>query len=239
MITDSPAPLDQTTDARLALVRPLFGAGISLGAANPLGALPDPFPQERACLSPSAVEKRRREFAAGRAAAHRAMQDLGRAPCPIVIAKSRAPIWPKGLTGSITHTHSCALAAVASTLTRRAIGIDVEEDTPLKGDLRPAICSAREQDWLSSQDNPGQMAKLIFSAKEAAYKCQYTVSEQFFGFDGMELEIEPEDVCETVRRGRFIAAFTVDRPPFRTGARINGAYVIGEGIIFTTASLEA
>ncbi|MDE4175511.1 4'-phosphopantetheinyl transferase superfamily protein [Phaeobacter sp. PT47_59] len=236
MIAD-PSLTTKMTQERLDLVRPLFGPEVAVAACDPLADPPVPFAEETACLSPRAVEKRRREFAAGRAAAHQAMRDLGQVPRPIVISDSRAPIWPQGLTGSITHTKSCALAAVAPADALRAIGIDVEEDTPLKDDLVPAICSDRERAWLSKQDDPGQMGKLIFSAKEAAYKCQYMISKRFFGFDGMELEVTP-DVDSPGQSGRFLARFTADQLPFQRGFSIEGAFVIGAGIIFTMATLK-
>ncbi len=216
---------------RLDLVRPLFCSDVALAVTDPLDTLPVPFAAELACLSPNAVDKRRREFAAGRAAAHAAMIDLGRRPEAILVGDKRAPIWPKGLTGSITHTRSCAMAAVAPVGHAQALGIDVEEDTPLDDNLLSAICSDQEQQWLRAQANPGQLAKVIFSAKEAAYKCQYTVSQRFFGFDGMELELDLE-------QGHFQARFTAEQPPFAQGTVIEGRFAIGAGVIVTSAELR-
>lgn len=226
------APTDERTRERLALIRPLFGLDVALAVSDPLGSPPAPLPEEAACLSPNAVEKRRSEFAAGRAAARAAMADLGLPPRAIPVGPKRAPVWPAGVTGSITHTRSCA-AAVAALAGEglRALGIDLEEDTPLEDKLVSAICSPRERDWLAGQDNPGQMAKVIFSAKEAAYKCQYMISGRFFGFDGMELELD-------TARGHFIAAFTGDQPPFAKGTQIAGCFTIGAGLIVTGAELR-
>ena len=118
------------------------------------------------------------------------MEDLGFPPQAILNGKDRAPIWPEGLAGSITHTRSCAMAVVARNSDVRALGIDVEQDTPLADKLLSAICTEAEQDWLKDQDSPGQLAKVIFSAKEAAYKCQYTISQKYFGFHGMDLKLD-------------------------------------------------
>jgi len=221
---------------RLALARPLFAADVALALEDPLGQPAPPLPQESACLSANAVEKRKREFAAGRAAARAAMVELGLPPQPILIAENRAPIWPEGLVGSITHTKSCALAVAArqdpsEPDTLLGLGIDVEEDTPLAEDLWRAICSPAEQDWARAQANPGQMAKLIFSAKEAAYKCQFARSARYFGFDGMELEIDSNAGC-------FRARFCMDQPPFKCGDHINGRFAIGAGLILTAAELR-
>jgi len=217
---------------RLALARPLFGTDVALAVSNPLDTPPAPFAAELTCLSPNAVDKRRREFAAGRAAAHAAMIDLGRLPQAILVGDKRAPIWPDGLVGSITHTRSCAMAVVAHSRDLCALGIDVEEDTPLADNLLPAICSEQEQHWLQKQVNPSQLAKVIFSAKEAAYKCQYTLSERFFGFDGMELVLDLE-------QGNFQACFTAEQPPFAQGTAIEGRFAIGAGVIVTSAEMRS
>lgn len=221
---------------RHSLVRSLFGADIALAIANPLADPPAPFAEEAACLSPNAVAKRHREFAAGRAAAHQAMAQVGHAPTAIPVGKNRAPVWPDGLVGSISHTHSCAMAVVAKPNPVgpervRGLGIDVEEDKPLANDLWPAICSAQEQDWLRAQTNPGQMAKVIFSAKEAAYKCQFILSARYYGFDGMELTID-------VAQASFAARFCADQPPFSCGEFIHGRFAIGAGLIVTAAELR-
>lgn len=218
-------------DDRLALVRPLLRPDVALGVTDPQGAPPAPFAAELACLSPDAVDKRQREFAAGRAAAHTAMADLGWPPQAILIGESRAPIWPDGLTGSISHTRSCAMAIVARNSDIRALGIDVEEDTPLADKLMPAICSDSERDWIKDQANPGQVAKLIFSAKEAAYKCQYTLSQKYFGFHGLELELD-------LTRGGFQTRFTANQLPFAQGDVIDGRFAIGAGVIVTMAELR-
>jgi len=217
---------------RHALIRPLFDTKVGLAVTAPQDILPAPFPEELACLSSNAVPKRRAEFAAGRAAARQAMHDLGVAAQPILVAPSRAPQWPAGVVGSISHTKTCAMAVVAPAIEWRGIGVDVEEDTPLKRDLWPAICLDTEQDWLLQQNNPGQLAKVIFSAKEAAYKCQYLISNAFFGFDGMRVEIKLSDTS-------FVASFTQDRAPFQKGDQISGRFAIGAGVIVTMAELRA
>lgn len=123
------------------------------------------------------------------------------------------------------------MAIAASADRVQGLGIDVEEDTPLKDDLRPAICSERERRWLDQQDHPGQMAKVIFSAKEAAYKAQYALSRAFYGFDGMELEFD-------LPAQAFEAIFTADRAPFAKGDAVTGRFVIGAGLIVTTAEIR-
>ena len=63
------------------------------------------------------------DFAAGRACAHLAQKHLGLSAQPI-LRNERAPVWPKGQCGSISHAKDWALAAVSTSL--RGIGVDVE-----------------------------------------------------------------------------------------------------------------
>src|SRR5882757_7343847 len=60
-----------------------------------------------------AVASRREQFAAGRACARRGLFELGIVNFPLAVAEDRRPIWPEGITGSITHTKGFAAAVVA------------------------------------------------------------------------------------------------------------------------------
>lgn len=219
------------TAERLALVRPLLMPDIGIGCADPLGPVPAPLPAEAVCLSPRAVPKRRLEFAAGRAAARDAMAALGLPPTAVPQAGDRAPVWPAGVVGSITHTRDCAMAVAALSESVMGLGLDVETVTPLDDRLIRTICTERERQWLQQQDAPGLLAKLIFSAKEAAYKCQYPLSRRLFGFDGMELELD-------LAAARFNAVFTADQSPFQRGFTLPGRWATGTGIVVTLATLE-
>lgn len=220
------------TETRQALLAPLFEDDVAIAATDPTEDQPAPLPEEAEGLSPRTVEKRRREFSAGRAVARQAMVKLSHPPAPILIGKDRAPVWPEGLIGSITHCKTSAMAVVSTSDRYAGLGLDVEEDTPLKPDLWDAICSTREQKWMRQHDSPAQMGKLIFSAKEAAYKCQYNLSRRYFGFDGMELEFD-------MTNRSFQAEFTADQFPFTRGTLLSGHFAIGAGVIITAVSLAS
>ena len=229
-MTECPPQDRDLTEARWALLRPLVSPTVAIAAQDPLAAPPAPFAAEAACLSPNAVEKRKREFAAGRAAAHQSMRALGQTPAPIPIGPKRAPLWPDGLVGSITHCSNCALAAVATRATHQGLGIDVEEDTPLSRDLWPAIASPEEQAWMATQPDPGLAGKVLFSAKEAAYKAQYALSQRYFGFDGLTLSFDWANTG-------FVACFSRAQPPFLAGQRLRGRFAIGSGVIITAVEI--
>lgn len=221
---------------RQSLLRGLISDDIAAIARDVDQEQPAAHPVELAGLSPRAVEKRRREFTAGRAAVKTALIELGHPPDPVPVGPDRAPIWPRGVTGSITHTKGFAAAIVAKTSVARALGLDAERATPLKSALHSEILSPSEHDWTREQADPDLMAKLIFSAKEAAYKAQFTLSGRYFGFSGMETRWSL--ASDTPNSGAFTATFTRDAAPFTMGVTLSGRFVIGAGLILTFVELR-
>lgn len=84
---------------------------------------------------------------------------------------------------------------------------------------------------LRDQFNPGQLAKVIFSAKEAAYKCKHSLNQRNFSFSGMELELDLTQGCVQAR-------FNFDQLPFTRGDVIDRRFAIGAGGIVTMAELR-
>lgn len=162
----------------------------------------------------TAQPQRKTEFVAGRRAARRAMADLGLPPAPVPAGPDRAPIWPKGLIGSISHTKLVCVAAVARAQAARAVGIDVEAATPLEEELIPSICTGAEAARISGSHQQ-MLAKRIFSAKEAAYKAQYPLTQTLIGFEGFEVTLDLENSA-------FTAIFTAQTGGFPKGAALNG-----------------
>ncbi|WP_168219820.1 4'-phosphopantetheinyl transferase family protein [Pseudotabrizicola formosa] len=172
---------------------------------------------------PAAVPLRQREFAAGRAAVRSAMRQIGLAPEVIAQGADRAPVWPAGLVGSITHTRRHCLAVVMPGALCRGIGIDLEDDTPLEPELMDDILRPEERLGIT-----GGQAKAVFCAKESAFKAQYLVSRRVYGFEGMRIEMEAD---------RFVAVFTQSVPPFAIGDRIAGRILRVGGHVLTLAAL--
>jgi 4'-phosphopantetheinyl transferase EntD len=201
--------------------RAILPSGVAVAAADP-GTLYPLLPGE---TLPGAIPARLREFSAGRHAARQALASLGQPVKPIPQADDRAPVWPQGVTGSITHNRNACLAAVSAD---RGIGLDLEEETALEQDLWSTILLPEEQAWAVSQPDPGLAAKLIFSAKEAAYKAQYPVSRTLFGFETLHLR---------VAGARFTATFQHTVGPFESGHVLNGTIAHAEGLILTAVVL--
>jgi 4'-phosphopantetheinyl transferase EntD len=170
------------------------------------------FPAEEAAVV-KAVEKRRREYAAGRAAARAALAKLGIAPVAIAASEDRAPEWPHGVVGSISHTKSCCVVAVARADSYVGVGLDVEGADALKPDLLRMICTPDEIARIRKLPPAADWGKVTFSAKEAFYKCYYPMVRVFLGFQDVELEIEPDTQ-------RFTAAIINPDKPGIEGSRV-------------------
>jgi len=194
--------------ALAAAARRILPATVAVAASDPTQPAAALWPGEALA---NAVPNRVREFSAGRAAARQAVLQLGHALAAIPQGPDRAPIWPPGLTGSISHTATLCLAAV--THAPLLIGIDLEPATPLAPDLWDVVLLPAEQAMLRSNPNAPTLAKLVFSAKEAAYKAQYPRSKTLFGFDGIQI---------TLSENTFTARFTRSVPGFDTGHILHG-----------------
>lgn len=124
----------------------------------------------------NAVSKRQKEFSAGRAAARLALEALGVEPSEIPVGARRAPEWPKGMCGSISHSSSVCVAIVARTEQYVSLGIDCEPAVPLQADLRRTILHNDEMHV------SGEIATGLFSMKEALFKTLFPVTEEWMGF---------------------------------------------------------
>lgn len=173
-----------------AALRDMLGPSVAVALTDPREPVADLWPEEQAFVT-RAVPKRRFEFAAGRRAARRALAELGLPPSAIAQASDRAPIWPDGIVGSITHCDTLCIAALARQTCHRSLGIDLEPATPLSTDLEAVIATPSEQRALATLPSPHHLhlAKQIFCAKEAFYKAQYPITKMRLGFQEVELDI--------------------------------------------------
>jgi 4'-phosphopantetheinyl transferase EntD len=147
------------------------------------------LPEEAAQLG-RAIPQRAQEFAAGRLCARRAMAEFGIFEFPIRVGDERQPLWPDCLAGSITHTAGFCAAAVALRRRVGALGLDSEVVGDIKVEIWPRICVPIEIAWVRSLAAAEQAAAvtLIFSAKEAFYKCQYPVVRERLNFRDVSIE---------------------------------------------------
>ena len=157
-----------------------------------------PLPPGEAALVERAVEKRRREFTAGRTCARRALARLGWTDFPVLAGPHREPLWPPGVVGAITHCHGYCAAAVARATDVRSLGIDAELRAPLPAGVAELVCTEPERRWTAAL--PGDhWGTVVFSAKESVYKAWYPVAGRWLDYLDAELTVERERGCFSAR----------------------------------------
>jgi 4'-phosphopantetheinyl transferase EntD len=204
----------------------LFAEGAVAYQTRDLFSADSLLPEEQAYLL-KAVAKRIHEFAGGRACARAGLSRLGFGPVALPMGADRVPRWPAGSTGSITHTDGFCAAAVATCAQIRALGLDAEPEYSVKPDLWRRICTAQELAMLQEQDERTALgsATLIFSAKEAFYKCQHALTGQWVGFSDISITIESDHF--TVRPTRSLQIASQRPEPWQ------GRYLHEAGLVIT------
>ena len=131
------------------MIESLFPAAVTTLEATPAMWSAPLLPEEEACLSPRAVAKRRREFAAGRACARAALARLGVVDFPLRSGPDRTPLWPPDIVGSLSHCADFCGVAVARRGTIAGLGLDVERARPLQDRVAEMICTESERGSLA------------------------------------------------------------------------------------------
>lgn len=209
----TPGPDDAASTVPADLLAGLFAPPVRFRAAPLRAGLAQLAPSERALVE-KAVAARQCEFAQGRVLAHRLLENLGVADAPLLRDADRVPLWPAGTLGSISHTRGLCAVAVARTREVEALGLDVELATPLSAELRRRVCTGVERRWLEARGEAeaGALGKALFSVKECVYKACFPRLRERWGFQELEVEIEPG-------AGRFVA---VPRKGAFAGRRLAG-----------------
>jgi 4'-phosphopantetheinyl transferase EntD len=177
---------------------PSVGAFVSFG--EPLENL-DPVEEPAVA---QAVEKRRREFRAGRHCARLALRQLCGQSCAIPQQRDRQPLWPAAIAGSISHAGTledgCALALVAWKRQLSAVGVDIEVRRALGEELWDSVLTPNERRAVAALPTAEQGLDVLlrFSAKEAFYKALYPLHGVRLGFHDVELTWLPDRFCARV-----------------------------------------
>jgi 4'-phosphopantetheinyl transferase EntD len=148
------------------------------------------LPEEEALVL-RATAKRRREFAAGRRCAHRALGALGIPVAPVLRDPGGGPVWPPGVTGSITHSGGYCAAAVGRRSLVGALGIDAELRRPLGAGAAEIVCRPDERAALPSSGEGIPWETVVFSAKESVHKALVPAIGRPIGFHDVAVRIEP------------------------------------------------
>ncbi|MFI6851298.1 4'-phosphopantetheinyl transferase [Streptomyces sp. NPDC050416] len=197
------------------------------------------FPEEAALVT-RAVAKRRREFAAVRSCARRAMEKLGVPPQPVLPGERGAPRWPAGLAGSMTHCDGYCAAALVRAADLASLGIDAETHGPLPEGVLPAVALPAEAErlrHLAAQRPDVHWDRLLFSAKEAVYKAWFPLTGKWLDFT--EADIDLSAAPGDRPRGTFRATLLVPGP--RLGDRrlghFDGQWTTDRGLVATAVAV--
>ena len=213
--------------------RPLFRDSVAMAWADPAAPMPRLLGDEVLAID-HVAPARAREFAAGRAAARQAMDALGHPPRPVLQGQDRAPVWPAGMTGSITHTKRDCLAVVTDDPDILALGLDMEPAAAMEPDLWRSILTPEDMYWLAGlgPTQRGHFATLIFSAKEAFYKAQYQISRTLIDFHAV-------DLTPDLTRQRFTARLRQAVPGLPEGSVIEGRFALLGSAVITAVEISA
>lgn len=183
----------------------------------------------------SKASLRIRESELGRVLAINALAKIGVASKVLPALQSGAPDWPAGVTGSISHSHGHVVVLVAETSVIRGVGIDIELVPP------PNICDQLEYVCLhpaevkqvlnSSELNRALAVTVLFSAKEAIFKCLYPLLNRCLGFLDMEC-LSMDGDCLIFQLRQSLA------PEFPCGYAVGVRFAFSNGFVYTFAQVS-
>lgn len=212
-------------------LRRLFPAGVIVEVSTSTDENEELLYAEERALMSSMAPIRRREFAAGRNAARRALAQLAAPRVPLLRhGADRDVAWPAGITGSISHTKGLVAVACARTVPGvQSVGLDVEQAGPLGDDIIATICRPEELDALAQQlpPLPSDWPRLLFAIKEAAYKAWFPATRREISFQQMRITLDVTERCLEAEVDANAAA----------GLRITGRFGWDEQFVYAGAVL--
>lgn len=179
-----------------------------------------------------AIPKRRREFATARALAREGLERFfGLHNFNLLNDKDRAPIWPQGITGSLSHSSTRAWVALVDA-TYGTIGIDGEDRDKLERSLWHLTMHDEEVAYLKTLETSvhERRALVIFSAKEALYKTQFPWSHKYVDFMAVQIRLDED--------GSLQCIFQSDIAPFQSGFVVHGRWS-DETEVLTTVNIPS
>ncbi|MEX2474083.1 4'-phosphopantetheinyl transferase [Marinobacter sp.] len=155
---------------------------------------PEDFKRSQIVPPPSlqrAVAKRQTEYLAGRLCAREGLRRATGEPAVPALGDDRAPVWPTGCVGSITHTQGWAASIIGQQSDYAGLGLDAEiimsddRALPLCRQILTPSEQARFRPELTHQ--AGHFITLVFCLKETLFKALYPLVQKRFYFEHAEL----------------------------------------------------
>ncbi len=138
----------------------------------------------------NAIVKRKAEYLAGRYCAKQALKHAGCPASMIDIKPNKPPIWPKGFSGSISHT-SYSAVAIAHQSPHISIGIDIENMISEKtiNRIKRRIVNKDEEELIEKlgPHHATFNISLIFSIKESFYKAVNLLTKNRLSFKSISI----------------------------------------------------
>ncbi len=194
------------------------------------------FPGEESLVA-MAVEKRRREVIGARHCARLAMEKLGVDPVAVPRGHKNAPVWPRGVVGSLTHCDGYRGAALGYSMQFRSIGIDAEPLAPLPEGVLEHVSLEPEREWLDATASELPLDKLLFSAKEATYKAWFPLTGRWLGFEEAHLTFtfDATGSSGTFHSALLVPGDTHTGPPLTS---FDGRWLADRGLVITAIATE-
>ena len=184
------------------------------------------FSEEAAAVAGAEAE-RRREFGTVRWCARKALRQLGVPAAPILPDGNRAPRWPIGVVGSMTHCAGYRAAVVAGSGELRGVGIDAEPHAALPADVRDFVLRDEERArlrTLAGADPGRHWDRVVFCAKEAVYKAWFPLTGQWLDFEDVSVSVDLDGTF----RARLLGGPHV----------LDGRWKVDRGLILAATSLR-
>jgi len=169
--------------------------------------------------------KRQMEYLAGRYCAAAALRSFDCLAVPERGA-DRAPLWPAGFCGSISHSHGVALAVVGRQSAWRSLGLDLE--ARLSDERARRLCAEiltpTEQQRLQALPGDAHAGRisLTFSLKESLFKALYPLTGVRFYFQDAELLMADQGMARLRLLKSLSAEWTAGRELPARHAEIDG-----------------
>lgn len=180
------------------------------------------YKEERSLITKASL-KRINEFSTGRYGIRCLLKSYGINYFPITHDQKGMPIFPNGIIGSISHTDRKCCIAMSTNEEYRSIGVDIEEYSKLNLDLCKYFLHKKEIEFVYSQMDtyPQIMAAVLFSAKEAFYKMQYSISKTYLDF----LDVETTYIKAGILNVRLLRNVDIDTDKIKLYYNSNADHV--------------
>lgn len=129
----------------------------------------------------------------GRLAASKALFSIGGAGiAQFVIGTDPdgCPLWPTNITGSISHTGSVAVSAVAHTSNAFGVGVDVEQIHPRHEELAERVLLPSDVLKAPAGVPEHLTATVFFSVRESVFKCVFPTLRQPMDWPDCHVELD-------------------------------------------------